>query len=268
MTYETILFEKKNHVATIVLNRPHRMNAFDRQMGIELKSAWEDVKADDETWVVIVTAEGERAFCAGVDVTEVAALGGIATELHPRNLRITAHMNGVWKPVITAVNGLCIGGGLHFVADSDIVICSENASFFDTHLRVGQVFAMEAVGLARRIPFEAVLRMMLLAGEERIDAQRALQLGLVSEVVPLANLRARAEQLAAVITKNSPATMMASKRAIWEGQDRGLSEALDNAIRAIEEHWRHPDYLEGPRAFAEKRTPKWTVTGETHQVDG
>lgn len=268
MTYETILFEKKDHVATIVLNRPHRMNAFDRQMGSELKSAWEDVKADDETWVVIVTSEGERAFCAGVDVTEVAALGGIATELQPRNLRITAHMNGVWKPVITAVNGLCIGGGLHFVADSDIVICSENASFFDTHLRVGQVFAMEAVGLARRIPFEAVLRMMLLAGEERIDAQRALQLGLVSEVVPLANLRARAEQLAAIITKNSPATMMASKRTIWEGQDRGLSEALDNAIRAIEEHWKHPDYVEGPRAFAEKRTPKWTVTGKTYKVDG
>lgn len=259
MKYETIILEKRDNVATITLNRPERLNAFDRQMGIELKAAWEAVRDDEDTWVVIVTGAGERAFCSGVDIAEVAAEGEIPHELQPRNLRITALMNEVWKPVITAVNGMCLGGGLHFIADSDIVICSDTATFFDTHVRVGQVFGMEPVGLARRIPLEAILRMTFLAGSERIDAAKALQLGLISEVVPLGALAARARELAAAIAKNSPATMMASKRAIWEGLDKGLSEALDNAISILEAHWEHPDYREGPRAFAEKRSPRWTL---------
>ncbi len=260
MSFNTIKLEKTDHTAIITLDRPERLNAFDRQMGVELKAAWEDVKADSNVWVIIVTAAGDRAFCAGVDVAEIAATGGVPDELHPRHLRITALMNEVWKPVITAVNGLCVGGGLHFVVDSDIVISSENASFFDTHVRVGQVSGMEPIALARRIPLEAVLRMVFLAGEERIDAQKALQLGLVSEVVPLESLRQRAEELAAIIARNSPATMMASKKAIWEGQDRGLSSAVEHSIDIIEEHWKHPDYIEGPRAFTEKRAPNWDTS--------
>lgn len=258
MSFETIIYEREEHTAIVTLNRPHRLNAFDRQMGIELTAAWQDIAADDGVWVVIVTGAGEKAFCAGVDVAEIAQSGAIPLELNPRNLRITAHMNQIWKPVITAVNGVCVGGGLHFIVDSDIVICSENASFFDTHVRVGQVSAMEPIGLTRRIPFEAVMRMVLLAGEERVDAGRARELGLVSEVVQADRLRARSEELATIICRSSPATMMASKRAIWEGQETGLSAAVRNSIDTIEEHWTHPDFIEGPRAFAEKRPPHWS----------
>src|SRR5262249_23234595 len=113
------------------------------------------------------------------------------------------------------------------------------------------------IGLMRRMPFGEVMRMMLLSGSERIDAQTALRLALVSEVVPRADLLARAKAHAATIAEFSPATIAASKRAMWEALDRGLFDALENGWREIYQHWSHPDYTEGPRAFAEKRKPRW-----------
>jgi enoyl-CoA hydratase/carnithine racemase len=159
--------------------------------------------------------------------------------------------------VITAVNGYCCGGGLHFVADSDLVICSDNATFFDTHVKVGLIAGMEPVGLARRLPLEAVLRLALLGGAERMDAATALRLGLVGEVVPRAELMPRALTLAGHIAQHSPTALARTKRAIWESLDVGLTRALENVWRMIEAHERHPDMREGALAFAEKRAPRW-----------
>jgi enoyl-CoA hydratase/carnithine racemase len=164
----------------------------------------------------------------------------------------------VWKPVIAAVNGTCAGGGLHFVADADIVIAVPDATFFDPHVSIGQVTAYEAIALLRKIPAEAIMRMALLGRHERIGTARALELGLISEIVePAADLRERAQALGEEIARNSPAALAATKRALWGALEYGLTEACKAGARELVSLWGHPDQEEGPRAFAEKREPRW-----------
>ncbi len=137
-------------------------------------------------------------------------------------LRLTAWHNQVWKPVIAAVNGVCAGGGLHFVADADIVIAASDATFLDPHVSVGQVTAYEAIGLVRKMPVEAMMRMALIGRHERMSAQRAYELGMVSQVVdPPEQLRDEAQELAEKIARNSPAAMAATKRALWGALETG-----------------------------------------------
>jgi enoyl-CoA hydratase/carnithine racemase len=264
MAYETILYEARDGVATITLNRPERHNAFNIAMARELERAWADVKRDPAVVCAIVTGAGQRAFCTGMDVAEVAS--GSAPEEARRVERekgrpfyrfLTAIQNRCWKPVITAVNGMVVGGGFHFVADSDLVLCSETATFFDTHVKVGLVAGLEPVGLARRIPLEAVLRLALLGGSERMDARTALAVGLVGEVLPPERLLPRARELAGLISQHSPTALALSKRAIWESLDVGLEEALERTWKIVQDHSAHPDLAEGTRAFVEKRKPRW-----------
>jgi enoyl-CoA hydratase/carnithine racemase len=263
MDYRDLLYEKDGHVLTLTLNRPDRMNALNRNLlKNELPGAIRLAAADPDVRVVILTGAGEKAFCAGADLKDTAEtgrIGGSQQGPYYRGSPTDFLHQGFDKPVIVAVNGMCLGAGLHFVADGDLVIAAENATFFDTHVRVGQVFALEAIGLLKKIPFGEVMRMMLLSGSERLSAARALALGLVSEVVPNAELLSRARAHAAAIAELSPATIAASKRALWQALDHGLFDALERGWREIYQHWSHPDYLEGPRAFAEKRKPSWHV---------
>ena len=164
------------------------------------------------------------------------------------------------KPVITAVNGICAGGGFHWVAEADIVIAASDAQFFDPHVSIGQVVAIEAIGLMRKMPAEAVMRMALVGRHERMSAQRAYELGMISEVIdPPERLREAAQELAEKIAKNSPAAMAASKRALWGALEYGLTEACRHGSQDLVSMWGHPDQAEGPRAFAEKRDPVWHV---------
>jgi enoyl-CoA hydratase len=157
------------------------------------------------------------------------------------------------------VNGVCAGGGLHFVADADVVIASSEATFLDPHVSVGQVSAYEVIGLLRKMPAEAVMRMALVGRHERLSAARALQLGMVSQVVPAADLERAAQELAEKIAHNSPAAMAATKRALWNALEVGLTDACRAGGRELVSMWGHPDQAEGPRAFAEKREPVWTA---------
>ena len=261
MGFATLIYEVSDGVATLTLNRPERHNAFNIAMARELCEAWTQIKRDTAVVCVIVTGAGEKAFCTGFDVAEVAA-GDTAGETDTSYddsplIKLTAIHNRCWKPVITAVNGMVNGGGLHFIADSDLVIAAEHATFFDTHVKVGLLSALEPVGLARRIPLEAVLRMSLLGGSERMTAAEAKQLGLVGEVLPAAQLLPRARELAAKIAQHSPAALARTKRVIWESLDRGLHEGLRNAWSVIGEHGKGPDVREGAMAFVEKRKPRW-----------
>ncbi|RIL00904.1 MAG: enoyl-CoA hydratase/isomerase family protein [Proteobacteria bacterium] len=270
MAYESIRYEIADKIATITLNRPERHNAFTVAMAGELRRAWADVTRNPDVVVAIVTGAGEKAFCTGMDVADVA--DGSASEAAARMEReegkpfyafLTAIQNRCWKPVVTAVNGMVVGGGLHFVADSDLVVAAEHASFFDTHVKVGLVAGLEPVGLVRRIPLEQVLRMALLGGSERMTAQQALACGLVGEVVPREELLSRARELAAKIAEHSPTALARSKQAIWESLDVGLHEALGRTWRLIQAHTAHPDAAEGAKAFVEKRKPRWApFTGE------
>lgn len=261
MALETLLYEKSAGVATVTLNRPYRHNAFNLAMAAELQQVWSEIKADPEVVCVILTGAGQKALCTGMDVADVAAgdTGDSTTlpRLETPILKLTAIQNRCWKPVITAVNGMVVGGGLHFIADSDLVIAAEHATFFDTHVKVGLIAGLEPVGLARRIPLEAVLRMSLLGGAERMKADEARALGLVGEVLPADSLLERAHQLADQIAQHSPAALARTKRAIWESLDHGLEDSLDRTWELICEHNEHPDPREGAVAFVEKRKPRW-----------
>jgi enoyl-CoA hydratase/carnithine racemase len=265
--FETLLYEVDDGVATIVLNRPERHNAFNRTMATELSRAWQAVKRDPEVVCAILTGSGEKALCTGMDVADVASGAAIgdapAHETRPPWLAMTAIQNDCWKPVITAVNGMVVGGGLHFIADSDLIVCADHATFFDTHVRVGLIAGLEPIGLARRIPLEAVLRLALLGGSERMTAAEAKSLGLVGEVLPAAQVMPRARALAAMIAQHSPTALAHSKRLIWQSLEKGLHESLEDAWRVIEEHVDCPDLREGSLAHVEKRKPRWVpYTGE------
>ena len=260
MDYETLLVQRDEGIGWLVFNRPEAANAMNATMLGELERAWRELD-DDPTVRVIVNTGAGAAFQTGLDVVQLArqpdALREQSRRTRAADLRLTAWHNRVAKPVIAAVNGVCAGGGLHFVADSDIVIAASTATFLDPHVSVGQVTAFEAIGLLRKMPAEAVLRMALVGRHERMTAERARQLGMVGQVVEPAELRGTARALALEVAKNSPAAMAASKRALWGALETGLTDACRAGAREVVSMWGHPDQEEGPRAFAEKRAPVW-----------
>lgn len=254
--YETLAYSVEDGIATICLDRPDRHNAINQQMHLDLPQAWEAFNRDPEAVVAIVTGAGEKAFCTGADVADLPQLDRNNAPSHDA-IRWTGLQNRIWKPVICAVNGLTVGGGLHFIADADIVLASETASFCDTHVSVGLVAGLEPVSLARRMPLEAVLRLALLGRGERLSAERALALGMIGEIVSPDELRSRARELAATIAKNSPSAMARTKKAIWQSLELPLHAALDGAWQEILTHNEGPDFAEGVASFLERRTPQW-----------
>ena len=261
--YSTLAVERRGLVGWLIFNRPNSGNAMDATMLTELESAWQELEADPQVRVIVNTGNGSQ-FQTGLDVAQLAndraALREQSRRTRDSELRLTAWHNSVTKPVICAVNGVCAGGGLHFVADADIVMASSDATFLDPHVSIGQVTAYEVIGLARKMPFEAVMRMALLGRHERMSAQRAFELGMISEVVdPPDRLREAAQELAEKIARNSPAAMAASKRALWRALEMGLTDACRAGSHDLVSMWGHPDQEEGPRAFAEKRDANWAV---------
>jgi enoyl-CoA hydratase/carnithine racemase len=260
-TYETLLVERHGPVGWIINNRPEQLNAMSSRMRDELAVAWRELDDDPAVRVIVHTGEG-RAFQTGVDVTEIAT-DGVGMERYRQSvedwdLHFTSWHQGVWKPVITAVNGLCAGGGFHWIADADIVIAASDAQFFDPHVSIGQVVSLEAIGLIRKMPAEAVMRMAFVGRYERMSAQRAYELGMLSQIVdPPEKLREAAQELAEKIARNSPAAMAATKRALWGALEMGLTDACKAGARELVSMWGHPDQVEGPKAFAEKRDADW-----------
>ena len=256
-----ILYEKDGDIAVITLNRPQRMNALPASAWtIDLAELWQDFDRDPNLRVAILTAAGDRAFCSGVDVREAAEARARGEDSgFSRPIRATARQNGVRKPVICAVNGLVGGGGLMLVADSDVTIASPNAEFFNPGVGVGIVALVGQVTWARTMPFHANMRMALMGPHERVDADRALELGLVTEVVRDEPLLNRAKAIARSMAQNSPIAMRLAKEILWAAQERGLSDAQAHHGVIGAEMSGHPDQAEGPRAFAEKRRPNWAA---------
>jgi E-phenylitaconyl-CoA hydratase len=254
-----IVFEQRGHVAILRLNRPQRANALTVEMRDLVADAWRRVNSDPDCRVVIVTGTGPRHFCTGVDVAAVAASGRTTSgNGHVRDEVIWSPLGqGVRKPVICAVNGLAAGGGLHFVADADIVVAGEHTEFMDTHTSVGMVGAVENIGLTRRLPIGTVLRMTLEGRGFRLKADRAYALGLVDELCPPGQELEAALAIAANIAKNSPRANELSKLAIWSSIGQSHEQAAEYGWALARLHWSHPDFTEGPRAFSERREPRW-----------
>jgi E-phenylitaconyl-CoA hydratase len=266
---EGVRYEKRNGIATITIDRPECGNSLTPAMQSLFRAIWSDVRDNPEVRVAVINAEGERHFCTGFDVSE-ADSDDAADVFVDKPLREAVfwspYQNDVWKPVICVVNGTCVGGGHHFVVDADIVIASRNAKFIDSHVNVGMVGAIENIGLAKRLPLGTALRMTLMGNSYRLSSERAYQLGLVDELAETASqARALAHEMALQMLKNSPQAMALSKRAIWGSLEQGYEDSLEAGWQLLRSHWSHPDFEEGPKAFAEKREPVWNPDPDAKQ---
>ncbi|MBA4022658.1 MAG: fatty-acid--CoA ligase [Gordonia sp.] len=230
--YTTVEFEVTDHIATITLNRPDRLNCFNESMANEMAEIWGRVRDDDDIRVAVLQANGDRAFCTGVDVSE----GAWWTHINRFNQEDPGVLLGpkqhrVWKPVVCALHGMVAGGAMYFVNESDIVICSDDTTFFDPHANAGIVSALEPMGmLARGIPLGEVLRWALIGSDERMTADSALRTGIVTEITSRPELRDRAQQLAAEIAGRRPEAIQGTVRAIWESLDMTPSTALRTGL--------------------------------------
>ncbi|WP_020129727.1 enoyl-CoA hydratase/isomerase family protein [Streptomyces sp. 303MFCol5.2] len=230
MELKTVLFEVTDHVATITLNRPEAMNGFNQEMLEEFSALWHTVKTDDDVRVVVLRGAGERAFCTGMDVKEgIDRHPNVWSQTDPGEY-LSPKLNQVWKPLVCAVHGMAAGGAFYWLNEADIMICSEDATFFDPHVSYGLTAALEPIGLARRIPLGEVLRIALLGLDERVSAARALQIGLVSEVLAREQLWDRADGIARIIAAKPPAAIQGTVRAIWESLDSTRTQALRTGL--------------------------------------
>lgn len=261
--FETVLFDVDDRVATITLNRPQRKNAMNQQLKDELRQCWQRVRGDPDIWVAIITGAGD-AFSSGADVGSLAS-GGFAKPDRWRELAMidnivdlpTPRRQRVHKPVIAAVNGVVAGFSLDLVSESDIPIASEKASFVDPHVSIGYVSSHEMVNMARRVPLAVCLRMALLGSRERMGAQRAYEVGLVTEVVPHDQLMPRARELAELLLSNAPLAVWGTKMGILQGLGLPIPQAEEIAAGYLEIVEQSEDHEEGPRSFVEKRKPDW-----------
>ena len=229
--YGTILYETSpDHVATITLNRPEVMNAFDRQMCEEVRDAWKRVKDDPSVHAVVLRAAGDRAFCAGLDTKKpYGQPDDIWNHEDPGEL-LSPKWQQVWKPVVCAVQGICTGGAYYFVNEADIVICSPEATFFDSHVTYGLVCALEPLGLMRKVGLAESLRIALMGNDERVTAETALQIRLVTEIVEREQLWSRAHEIAAGIARKPTSATQGTVRAIWESLDRPYRAAMQQGL--------------------------------------
>jgi E-phenylitaconyl-CoA hydratase len=253
-------FAREGSTAVLILDRPERGNALTVGMRAAVADAWREVAADPAIRAAVVTGAGERHFCTGVDVGDVAATGTTTAGDGPAATEIlwSPLVHGVWKPVICALNGTVAGGGLHFVADADLVLAAQHVEILDTHTSVGMVGAVENVGLTHRLPLGTVLRLTLWGRSWRLSAERAWQLGLVDELCPPGDLLPTALALAEKVTANSPAAVARSKQAIWRSLGRSREDAEEYAWALARIQRTHPDFREGAAAYVERRPPRWS----------
>lgn len=259
--YEFILFEVKEHVAWITLNRPEVLNAMHPPMAAELRNAWKQVRDNDDIWMGVLTGSGERAFSAGSDLKWRSELG---EDARAHNRGEIDDQSGVgfqrgsncWKPFIAAVNGYAVGGGLELVLGCDLILAAENAQFGLPEVRRGLMADGAGIHrLMRRVPHSVAMAMVL--SGQFIDAQEAWRVGLVNQVVPLPELGETVERWVEQVMECAPLSLQASKEAALRGLELPLAEAMARVFPQAERLYASEDFIEGPLAFAEKRVPNW-----------
>jgi enoyl-CoA hydratase/carnithine racemase len=232
MNFQTIQLQVDgaDRVATITLNRPDQLNAFNRTMCDEMTRAWRIVKSDDSVNAVVLRAAGSRAFSAGLDIkTPYGQPENVWNHEDPGEA-LSPKWQKMWKPVVCAVQGICTAGAFYFINESDVVICSTDATFFDSHVSAGLVCALEPIGLMRKVGLGEALRIALMGNDERVGADTALRIGLVSEVVSPERLWSRAHEIAATIAAKPPSATQGTVKAIWESLDKPYRAALDQGL--------------------------------------
>jgi enoyl-CoA hydratase/carnithine racemase len=271
--FETILYEEKNGVATVTLNRPEVHNAFDSTMQSELRALWISLRTNEDVRAVILTGAGTKAFCSGIDRTESIEKGYLERNKDRRGRsgpastpfmyndpgsNLNPKQNDLWKPVVAAVNGMACGGALYMLGEADIIIAAEHATFFDPHVTYGMVAGFESVHLFQKLPLGETLRVALLGSNERLSAQRACQLGLVSEVLPADELMDKARWIAESIAAAPVLAVQGTLRAIWMANELSRRAALQQVSTLVSLGTRYENIEEGQKTFSSAR-PEWKL---------
>ena len=251
-----LLRERRGHIEILTINRPEARNAINGAVSLGFAAAFDDLEADDDCWVVIVTGAGDKAFSAGMDLKAFTAgeagdimgakggFGGIA-------------QRGFTKPLIAAVNGSALAGGCEIMLACDLVVAVEGAVFGIPEVKRGLMAGAGAlIRLPKRIPPTIALELAMTG--ESIDAKRALTLGLINRVVPAEQLMEESLALADAIAKNAPLAVRVSKRVMKQAGELPDAEAWAINNAAMPEVFGSADAMEGPIAFAEKRDPVWS----------
>jgi len=258
--YETVKLERDGYVAWLTLNRPEVHNAFNDMMQQEIRSIWRDLRSDDDVRVVVLTATGQKSFCVGVDrFQEFTALDDSAMLYGTSNNfmyddpgdDLGPKACDLWKPVVAAVNGMACGGAFYLLAEADVILASDDATFFDPHVTYGMAAVYEPMKMLQRMPLGEVLRMSLLGAHERMSAETAKRVGLVSETCPAGDLLGRAKWVADAIASQPPVAVQATLRAIWAANDLGRLGALSVAPAILTAGFDRAGMELGDRAFTD-----------------
>ncbi len=267
--HQTITVEvAENGVATVTLNRPEVLNAFNATMVDEIHQLWRSMRHDDDVRCIVLTGAGDRAFCTGIDRTEqiddgqgsaggpdneedrIAGFGSTPFHFDDPGEKLGPKTNDLWKPVIGAVNGMACGGAFYMLGECDILMAADHATFFDPHVTFGMTATFEPLHMLHKMPFGELVRMSLVGSHERISAAHAEKIGLVSEVTPGDDLIPAAQALAAIIASSPPLAIQGTLRSLWAGLELTRSQALAQGWTFIGLGTNEESLAEGQRAFA------------------
>jgi enoyl-CoA hydratase/carnithine racemase len=264
--FETLLYREEEGVAWVTLNRPDVHNAFNFQMQRELKELWEALRRKDDVRCIVLTGAGDKAFCVGLDRSELVMGEPTAEQLAARTGagvvsstpwqfddpgdNIGPKTNGLWKPMVVALNGMACAGGFYLLGEAEFIIAAENVTFFDPHVTFGMTACMESMHMLQKMPFHEIMRLALLGSAERLSVQRAYQIGLVSEIVPREQLEEAAGWAARQIASWPPLATQGTVRSIWAARELSRTHALDMGRMIVRLGTDDESIAAGQRAFS------------------
>lgn len=255
-----LILDIDDQIATVTLNRPEVHNAFDVRMQDELAAVWQFVRTENDIRVVVLTGNGDRAFCTGIDRNDIP----LDEDFDPFTYddpgrKIGPKSQGLWKPVIAAVNGMACGGAFYLLGESDIIIASETATFFDPHVTYGMTASFEPMLLIGRMAFGDLVRMTLVGAHERISARTAREAGLVNEVVAPNSLQEESRKLAAVIASQPPVSVQASLRTLWAARGLSLDQATSLGNIFLQLGTSSDALRQGQETFSRQGAREWRL---------
>lgn len=257
-SFETLLFEQGDDgVAWVTLNRPERHNAFTVEMADELTSLWTALRFDDSVRCIVLTGAGDKAFCTGIDRNVAVPQPSSPFMVDDPGMRLGPKSADLWKPVIAAVNGMACGGAFYFLGEVEFIVAAEHATFFDPHVSYGMAAVYEPMRMYGQLPFGELARLSLLGNHERMSAQRAHQVGLVSEVVPAEALRPTVERLARAIASQPATAVQGTLRALWTAREQNRAQAVSMAPYLVTLGNTPEALAEGQAAFASGKRIEW-----------
>ena len=271
-SFETLLYEERDGVAWVTLNRPDRMNAFNSLMQRELHELWRGLRRHDDVRCVVLTGAGDKAFCTGIDRMEqmggdtdattdpeVVGSGSTPFMFNDPGDNIGPKSSDLWKPVIAAVNGIACGGAFYMLGEVEFIVAAEHATFFDPHVTYGMTASFEPMHMSGIMPFGEIMRLSLLGNYERLSAQRAYEIGLVSQIVPKEQLHDTVEWAATTIASQPALAIEGTVRAIWAAREMGHRQALRLGYAYVDMGTDQDSIAEGQKLFESGKRIDWKL---------